>query len=166
MGWARSGLAVLALLLAAVSARAAEPLDWVGRDPFEKRDELSFFDHPAVLSQLARLTIPVKLETLRSPFGVERQGELLVAFLCDRRDCAQRNWALLYDLSSGEAALCDYRSQVSAQQMTYSLTLTRSFLSARLDLQGTLSQALPNGCLDPDASNLAALWAVARQLLN
>ncbi len=161
--------ALLAALSWAGSAAAEEPtaLDWVGHDPFERQAERTFFEVPAVDLQLRRLQwMPDKPDKLRAPFAVEQRDGLLVAYLCDRRNCAQRNWALLLDLETGEVGLCDYTSRSTTQKMDYALSLTRSFLSARLQLSGSLSQALPNGCLDPGAENLAALWDVAQQLLN
>lgn len=162
-------LLVLSLATLARAAAAAEPspLDWVGHDPFEKRGEVTLFEVPAIAQQLLRLQWqPGKADYARAPIAVERREGLLVAALCERRNCGQHNWALLLDLESGEVALCSYLSRSSTTAMDYKLTLSRSFLSAQMELKGTLLQALPNGCLDPGAETLAALWDTARWLMN
>lgn len=163
---------ILVLLCLAALARAAAaseptPLDWIGHDPFEKRGEVTFFDLPAIQQQLSRLQWqPGKADFARAPIAVERREGLLVAALCERRNCGQHNWALLLDLASGEVALCAYLARSSTTAMDYRLTFSRSFLSAQMELKGTLLQSLPNGCLDPGAETLAALWDTARWLMN
>lgn len=168
----RLGSVVMGLLLGWLAAGGAaaqepQPLDWLGKDPLLPQGERTLLQVPAIEAQLRRLTgLPAGGEALIAPYDVERQGELLLAYLCDQRSCAQRNWALLIDLETGEVGLCDYTAKVSQKAMSYTLVLTRSFLSARLALSGVLSQSMPNGCLDAGSPNLPTLWATARQVLN
>lgn len=161
-------LAALGLLFAA-GAALAEPKseDWVGLNPFDKLEERTFFEHPPIAAQLGRLGLSITGDPqVRAPFPVLQAEGLLVAFLCDKRSCGQRNWALLLDQETGEVAFCDYSAQFDSSATSYTLTLTRSFLSAKLQITGILSQSLPNGCLDPGAPNLVLLWSAAKQVLH
>jgi len=148
---------------------AAEPalLDWLGQDPFQKREDMTLFELPVVAAELARLQWSIQRpDLLRAPLKVGQRDSLVIVTLCERRQCADRNWALLIDQESGEIGLCDYSAKVSSSAMSYSLTLTRSYLSAKVTMSGVLSQSLPNGCLDPEGESLARLWSAARTLLN
>ncbi len=160
-------LAALGLWLTA-GAVAADPRseDWVGLNPFDMLEDRTFFEHPPVAEQLARLGLTITSSPgVRAPFKVLEVEGLLVAFLCDKRNCGERNWAFLLDQETGELAFCEYSAKFDRQNTSYSLTLSRSFLSSKLQLTGILSQALPNGCLDPGAANLAPLWITARPIM-
>ncbi len=158
----RLSLAALVLCFATGAARAAEPLDaaaaWVGQDPYAVIGEGTLFELPEVRSGLARLGLEPGKDPMRRPFAVRQQGELLIVSLCDPTSCADRNLALLIDLTRDELGLCRYEARNSDKAMSFKLVLSRAANGLSWTLEGALSQALPNGCIEADAATLADLW--------
>ena len=155
------GLLVFLLSVFSLSIAQAEevPLDaWVGKDPFALIGGTDFFHHPKLQDVIEKLTGTFAPESarVRVPWPVRQSENLVVVQFCDPKSCLNKNYALLLDLRTGDLGFCSFSEAPTTMSYTVKFSYQRS--NATMTLNGILSNALADGCLEQDTAKLGKIW--------
>ena len=122
-------LCLLVLLTACRGASAGEPplselQAWVGKEPFKKIGDYTFWTHPVFVAKAHNLLGPetfslvatVYAEGINTP--LERHGDILSTYVCKPHECIMDSASVLLDLKKDKLYVC-LRDSYRAEDMWY-----------------------------------------------
>lgn len=93
-------------------------LDYVGKYPFDKINGKKFVEHQIVakavnLAVQGSIVAPRVRDTDATSGIITKQDDLIVSWSCERHNCNNHQWAIVFSRSRQLASVCYYNSQLS-----------------------------------------------------